>query len=128
LQPLHRFVSHRTQGAQWMTLWHSLFWTDITEHIELLVVFSTHGDPPTALRNYCGTRNGALQWASISLAVVVQFESSTFPKTPRKAGDVRDPYSIFTRMVLSGRFDEVVSRLGVRVPPRGPNLQPPMFQ
>jgi hypothetical protein len=25
-----------------MTLWHSLFWTDITEHIELLVVFSTH--------------------------------------------------------------------------------------
>jgi hypothetical protein len=42
LQPLHRFVSHRTQGAQWMTLWHSLFWTDITEHIELLVVFSTH--------------------------------------------------------------------------------------
>lgn len=38
--------------------------------------------------------------------------------TPRKAGDVNDPYSIFTRMVLSGKFDEVFTQLGVRRPPR----------
>ena len=38
--------------------------------------------------------------------------------TPRKEGDVRDPYSIFTRLVLSGKFDEVFARLGVRKPPR----------
>jgi mRNA-degrading endonuclease RelE of RelBE toxin-antitoxin system len=49
-------------------------------------------------------------------------------ETLRKNGDVRDPYSIFTRLVLSGRFDEVFTKLGVRVPPRGANLHPPMFQ
>jgi hypothetical protein len=49
-------------------------------------------------------------------------------ETLRKDGDVRDPYSIFTRLVLSGRFDEVFTKLGVRVPPRGANLRPPMFQ
>jgi len=49
-------------------------------------------------------------------------------ETLRKDGDARDPYSIFTRMVLSGRFDEVFTRLGVRVPPRGLNLQPPPLQ
>jgi len=49
-------------------------------------------------------------------------------ETLRKEGDARDPYSIFTRMVLSGRFDEVFNKLGVRVPPRGVNLQPPALQ
>lgn len=39
-------------------------------------------------------------------------------ETPRKAGDINDPYSIFTRMVLSGKFDEIFTQLGVRRPPR----------
>jgi len=38
--------------------------------------------------------------------------------TPRKAGDIRDPYQVFTRLVLSGQFDEVFSKLGVRRPDR----------
>ena len=49
-------------------------------------------------------------------------------ETLRKDGDARDPYSLFTRMVLSGRFDEVFTTLGVRVPPRGMNLQRPPLQ
>jgi mRNA-degrading endonuclease RelE of RelBE toxin-antitoxin system len=49
-------------------------------------------------------------------------------ETPRKAGDANDPYSIFTRMVLSGRFDEVFEKLGVRIPPRQSVLHPPRFQ
>jgi mRNA-degrading endonuclease RelE of RelBE toxin-antitoxin system len=56
--------------------------------------------------------------------IVVLYISETL----RKAGDARDPYSIFTRMVMSGRFDEVFSRLGVRIPPRGVSLQPPALQ
>ena len=39
-------------------------------------------------------------------------------ETPRKAGDVHDPYSIFTRLVLSGKFDDVFSELGIRRPVR----------
>ena len=45
----------------------------------------------------------------------------------RKAGDVNDPYSIFTRLVMTGRFNEVFSRLGVRIPPKNV-LQPPQIQ
>jgi len=48
-------------------------------------------------------------------------------QTLRKAGDANDPYSIFTRMVLTGRFNEVFARLGVRIPPRH-TLQPPQIQ
>jgi mRNA-degrading endonuclease RelE of RelBE toxin-antitoxin system len=47
--------------------------------------------------------------------------------TPRKAGDVNDPYSVFTRLVLSGKFDDIFTKLGVRRPPRqgsGASLQP----
>jgi mRNA-degrading endonuclease RelE of RelBE toxin-antitoxin system len=38
----------------------------------------------------------------------------------RKAGDAHDPYSVFARLVLQGRFDEVFASLGIRK-----NLQPP---
>jgi len=53
---------------------------------------------------------GSSKWKRI----VIRYISDT----PRKAGDVRDPYSLFTRMVLSGKFDDVFSRLGVRRPAR----------
>lgn len=36
--------------------------------------------------------------------------------TPRKSGDVHDPYAIFTRLVLSGKFNAVFSELGIRMP------------
>jgi mRNA-degrading endonuclease RelE of RelBE toxin-antitoxin system len=55
--------------------------------------------------------------------IVVLYISETL----RKSGDARDPYSIFTRLVLTGRFDDVLAQLGVRIPPRT-NLQPPTFQ
>jgi mRNA-degrading endonuclease RelE of RelBE toxin-antitoxin system len=48
-------------------------------------------------------------------------------QTLRKSGDVNDPYSIFTRMVMTGRFDQVFANLGVRIPPKH-GLQPPRYQ
>jgi mRNA-degrading endonuclease RelE of RelBE toxin-antitoxin system len=41
-----------------------------------------------------------------------------FTETPRKAGNINDPYSVFARLVLSGKFDEVFIKLGVRRPIR----------
>jgi hypothetical protein len=38
--------------------------------------------------------------------------------TPRKEGDVNDPYVILTKMVISGRFDHVFDALGVTKPER----------
>ena len=35
--------------------------------------------------------------------------------TPRKEGDAYDPYEVFSRMVLSGRFKEFFDELGVRL-------------
>jgi mRNA-degrading endonuclease RelE of RelBE toxin-antitoxin system len=55
--------------------------------------------------------------------VVILFISQTL----RKAGDVNDPYSIFTRLVMTGRFDQVFAQLNVRIPPRH-SLQPPRTQ
>ena len=49
--------------------------------------------------------------------------------TPRKYGDTRDPYSVFTKLVVSGQFDEVFDRLGVRRPIRETSaLQPFQLQ
>ena len=48
-------------------------------------------------------------------------------QTLRKAGDINDPYSIFTRLVMTGRFDQVFAKLNVRVPPKH-DLQPPRTQ
>jgi hypothetical protein len=47
-------------------------------------------------------------------------------QTLRKAGDVNDPYSIFTRLVMTGRFDKVFERLGVRIPPKNTLTPPPV--
>jgi hypothetical protein len=47
--------------------------------------------------------------------------------TPRKSGDVHDPYAIFTRLVLSGKFDAVFSGLGIRVP-KQPTAPAPRIQ
>ena len=35
--------------------------------------------------------------------------------TPRKEGDAYDPYEVFGRMVLSGRFNTFFDELGVRL-------------
>ena len=37
-------------------------------------------------------------------------------ETPRKEGDARDPYKVFTNLVMSGQFDDVFDRLGVKRP------------
>jgi mRNA-degrading endonuclease RelE of RelBE toxin-antitoxin system len=47
-------------------------------------------------------------------------------QTLRKAGDVNDPYSIFTRLVMTGHFDKVFERLGVRIPPKHTLTPPPV--
>lgn len=61
--------------------------------------------------------------SSTERKIVILFISQTL----RKAGDVNDPYSIFTRLVMTGRFDQVFAQLNVRIPPRH-NLQPPRTQ
>lgn len=61
--------------------------------------------------------------SSADRKIVILFISQTL----RKAGDVNDPYSIFTRLVMTGRFDQVFAQLNVRIPPRH-NLQPPVTQ
>lgn len=38
--------------------------------------------------------------------------------TPRKEGDAYDPYRVFGRMVMSGRFNEFFRQLGVKLPDR----------
>ena len=37
-------------------------------------------------------------------------------KTARKAGDVNDPYRLFTKIVLSGQYDDLFKNLGVKLP------------
>ena len=49
-------------------------------------------------------------------------------ETPRKEGDKNDPYAIFTNMVMSGDFDHIFDRLGVRRPMRRGPLPPPIIQ
>jgi mRNA-degrading endonuclease RelE of RelBE toxin-antitoxin system len=36
--------------------------------------------------------------------------------TPRKEGDSRDPYKVLTRLVKSGKFDDLLDNLGVQTP------------
>ena len=49
-------------------------------------------------------------------------------ETLRKAGSVVDPYSIFTGMVLSGKYDKFFERLGVRKPTRRASILPSSIQ
>jgi len=48
-------------------------------------------------------------------------------ETLRKEGDKNDPYAIFTGIVMSGRYDEVFEKLGLRRPQRK-SLPPPSIQ
>jgi mRNA-degrading endonuclease RelE of RelBE toxin-antitoxin system len=52
--------------------------------------------------------------SSEKILVVVLYIAETL----RKEGDKRDPYAVFTSMVLSGEFDRVFENLGVRRPAR----------
>jgi len=47
---------------------------------------------------------------------------------PRKAGDVHDPYEIFTHLVLSGRFDKTFADLGIKIPGRKLSGEPLTIQ
>ena len=51
--------------------------------------------------------------SSVRREVVVLFISDT----PRKEGDAHDPYEMFSRMVMSGKYNEIFKKLGVRLPP-----------
>ncbi len=89
--------------------------------------FSTANALSGPLSNIFRVKKGRLRIyyaaSSKQKKIVVLYISQTL----RKAGDVNDPYSIFTRLVMTGRFNEVFSRLGVRIPPRS-TLQPPQIQ
>ncbi len=50
--------------------------------------------------------------SSAQREIVILFISDTL----RKEGDARDPYQLFTRLVMSGEFDEIFDRLGVKRP------------
>jgi mRNA-degrading endonuclease RelE of RelBE toxin-antitoxin system len=39
-------------------------------------------------------------------------------ETPRKQGDKNDPYAVFTKIVMSGEYDEIFAKLGVEKPNR----------
>lgn len=89
--------------------------------------FSTSNALAGPLSNIFRVKKGRLRIyyaASSKLRKIVVLYIS---RTLRKAGDVNDPYSIFTRLVMTGRFNEVFSRLGVRIPPKN-TLQPPAIQ
>ena len=45
-------------------------------------------------------------------------------ETPRKEGDVNDPYALFTKLVMSGKFDDAIANLGIK-PPDRKSLPPP---
>jgi mRNA-degrading endonuclease RelE of RelBE toxin-antitoxin system len=53
-------------------------------------------------------------WAASSekRTVCILFISETL----RKAGDVDDPYNVFTKLVLSGEFRDVLAKLGFAAP------------
>jgi mRNA-degrading endonuclease RelE of RelBE toxin-antitoxin system len=38
--------------------------------------------------------------------------------TPRKEGDSHDPYKVLTRLVKSGKFNALLSRVGINHPPK----------
>ena len=71
-----------------------------------------------ALSNIYRFRKGRMRiyWIASSERgqVVVLFISDT----PRKEGDAYDPYEVFGRMVMSGRFAEFFEQLGVKLPDR----------
>lgn len=65
-------------------------------------------------------------WAASSekRKVIVLFISETL----RKEGDANDPYNIFTKLVMSGKFDDVLSRLAGAAPPRDFPIAAPTIQ
>ncbi len=44
--------------------------------------------------------------------IVILFISDT----PQKEGDINDPYNIFTKMILAGRYDDLFASLGIKNP------------
>jgi mRNA-degrading endonuclease RelE of RelBE toxin-antitoxin system len=70
------------------------------------------------LSNVFRIRKGRLRicWIASSRIrkVCILFIAETF----RKEGDASDPYVIFKRLLESGKFDEVIQKLGVRITPR----------
>src|SRR5712692_5412738 len=59
-------------------------------------------------------RSGSVRSSSKEKKIVILYISRTL----RKAGDMNDPYSIFTQLVMTGRFNQVFAQLGVRIPPK----------
>ena len=62
--------------------------------------------------------------SSKAYEIVVLYISDTL----RKAGDKRDPYTIFSSLVMSGQYDQIFDALGVKRPPRKGKLQAPDLQ
>jgi mRNA-degrading endonuclease RelE of RelBE toxin-antitoxin system len=81
-----------------------------------------------ALSNIFRVKKGRLRIcytaSSGKLRIVVLYISQTL----RKEGDKNDPYAIFTSMVMSGEYDHIFERLGVRKPSRGGHLPPATIQ
>ena len=70
------------------------------------------------LSNIFRLRKGSLRicWIASSKArrVCILFIAETL----RKQGDMNDPYAIFQGLLESGRFDQVIAKFGVRIPPQ----------
>jgi mRNA-degrading endonuclease RelE of RelBE toxin-antitoxin system len=81
-----------------------------------------------ALSNLFRVKKGRLRIcytaSSGKLTIVVLYIAETL----RKEGDKNDPYAIFTNLVMSGEYDHIFERLGVRRPTRSGNMPPPSIQ
>lgn len=78
-----------------------------------------------ALANLFRVKKGRLRICYTGSSAVLKIIVLYIAETPRKEGDKNDPYEIFTQMVMSGKYDHVFDKLGVRRPTRNERLPPP---
>ena len=82
-----------------------------------------------ALSNIFRVSKGRMRICYVGSSKAKQIVVLYISETPRKAGDARDPYAIFTHLILSGKYDTVFEDLGIRRPPRNvANLAPSILE
>lgn len=89
--------------------------------------FSTSRSLSGRLSNFFRVKKGRIRVCYVGSSKQKKIYVLYISETLRKDGDKNDPYAIFTRMVMSGKFDDTIAKLGVRPPDRraGP---PPTIQ
>lgn len=70
------------------------------------------------LSNICRVKKGRMRVCYIGSSKARRITILYISTTLRKEGDRSDPYELFTKLVASGRFDQIFGSLGVKVPHR----------